>query len=75
MLTHLEKQKLHGLRGSYSIFHWRSYLSFILGRPVDLVETEDFLQEESERQFGKPKYEDTWAALERNPNVGFTWRP
>lgn len=62
MLTDLEKQKLRGIRGSYSIFHWRSYLSFMLGRAVDLVETEEFLEEESDRQRSK---EPVWSGLQR----------
>lgn len=65
MLTDYEKARLRGISGTYSIYHWQSLFSFMVGRPVDLVETDDFLKEESERRFGKPKWEDTWNGLQR----------
>lgn len=65
MFTSHEKHRLAGLSGTYSIYHWQSLFSFLVGRPVDLVETDEFLREESARRFGKPAWEDTWNGLQR----------
>lgn len=64
-MTEYEKSRLRGISGTYTIFHWRDLFTFMTGRPVDLVETDAFLREEAERQFGKPKWEDTWNGLQR----------
>lgn len=51
LMTPVEKQRCHGVSGTYSIYHWRSYLSMMVGREVSLVETDEFLREESDRQW------------------------
>lgn len=67
MLTEYEKSLLrkYMISGTFNIHQWAAYLTFLVGRPVTLVETDDFLKEESERRFGKPKWEDTWNGLQR----------
>jgi len=61
VFTNYEKHRLQtaGIEGDYSLYRWRAYFTYLLGRPVGLEETATFLKDEAERQ--KPSQEDQWS--------------